>query len=252
MNQYEQGGYFQAPQPEQGYVEPPRTSGLAISSLVCSLIFCCPLTTIIGPILGLIAFVTIGSNPNRKGKGLAITGIILGVVLTSGWVFFGSKVWAFGVRFYDLMESGPKTALVAGSSGDLPGLKEAFYGAGASASDDEAQLFLDELNKRYGAFADSRMDESAGAITPTPGQTSLVWPYIIDFDNATVSADVELIFADPTNNSDPIVFKIGSIVIHDDDLGALRYPPSPDDTPPPPDEDDTSEVADEDSGEPNP
>ncbi len=252
MNQFEHGGFFQEPQLEQGYVEPPRTSGLAISSLVCSLIFCCPLTTIIGPILGLIAFVTIGSNPNRRGKGLAVTGIILGVVLTSGWVYLGSKTWEFFAPAIELMKSGPKTALVAGSAGDLPGFKEAFYGAGASASDDEAQSFLDELNKRYGAFADSRMDESAGGPTPTMGQTTLVLPYIIEFDNATVSADVELIFADPTNNSDPFVFKIGYIVIHDDDLGALRYPPSPDDTPPPPAEDDTSEAPDEDSGKPNP
>lgn len=251
MNQYEQGGFFQEPQPEQGFVEPPRTSGLAISSLVCSLIFCCPLTTIIGPILGLIAFVTIGSNPNRRGKGLAVTGIILGVVLTSGWVYFGSKAWAFFGQAIELVANGPKTALVAGSSGDLTSFKEAFYGEGASVSDDKAQNFLDELNERYGAFADSRFDESSGSFTPTPGQNSMIVPYIIDFDTATVSADVEIIFADPTNNSDPFVFKIGYIVIHDDDLGALRYPPSPDDSPTPPAEDDTSEAADGDVGEPN-
>ena len=80
----------------------------------------------------------------------------------------------------------------------------------------------------------------------------MVPPYIIEFETATVSADVELIFADPQNTDDPFVFKIGFIVIHDDDLGALRYPPSPDETPPPPDEDETSEAADGDSGEPNP
>ena len=89
MNQYEQGGTFQAPL-EPGYGEPSRTSGLAISSLVCSLIFCCPLTTIIGPILGLIAFVSIGSKPNLRGKGLALTGIILGVLMTTlqAWAGF--------------------------------------------------------------------------------------------------------------------------------------------------------------------
>ena len=250
MNQYEQGGVFQAPQ-ESGFSEPPRTSGLAISSLVCSLIFCCPLTTIIGPILGLIAFVSIGSNPNRRGKGLAATGIILGLILTTGWVYLGSKGWAFGVQFYELMMSGPKTALVAGSSNDLTGFKEEFYGAGASVSDEEVQNYLDELNNRYGTFADSRLDESAGSFSPTPGQTSMVLLYIIEFENETMSADVELIFTDPQNSNDPFVFKIGFILIHDDDLGALRYPPSPDDTPPPPDEDDASEATDGDSEEPN-
>ncbi len=48
-----------------------KTSGLAVTSLVFSLILCCPLTTILGPLLGLGALVQIGRNPALKGRGIA-------------------------------------------------------------------------------------------------------------------------------------------------------------------------------------
>ena len=56
-----------------------KISGLAIGSLVCSLICCVPVTTIPGILLGIWAMVSIGNNPARKGKGLAVAGIMLGV-----------------------------------------------------------------------------------------------------------------------------------------------------------------------------
>ena len=66
-----------------------KTSGIAIASLVCSLICCIPVTTILGILLGVGAMVSIGSNPEKKGKGLAITGIILGAVFTA------LQAWAY-------------------------------------------------------------------------------------------------------------------------------------------------------------
>ena len=46
-------------------------SGLATAALICSCIICCPITTIIGPILGLIALLGLRGKPEIKGKGVA-------------------------------------------------------------------------------------------------------------------------------------------------------------------------------------
>lgn len=62
----------------------PKTSGLAIASLVLAILspFTCFITTIPAAILGIVALVKISQNRGQlKGTGLAITGIALPVVL---------------------------------------------------------------------------------------------------------------------------------------------------------------------------
>ncbi len=74
---------------------PQKRSGLAVASLVCSLIFFCPLTTLLGPLLGLIALATMGGDPPKRGKGMAATGIVLGTAFgptRSVDRFFGQMV----------------------------------------------------------------------------------------------------------------------------------------------------------------
>ena len=100
---------------EQPLVE-QKTSGLAIASLVCSLIICCPLTTLIGPFLGLAAVLTIGSNPARKGKGLAMAGIIIGIFATVGW----GTITVWGHKNINVpVQYGPVEVMAAGFSGDI-------------------------------------------------------------------------------------------------------------------------------------
>jgi hypothetical protein len=212
---------------------PAKTSGLAIGALVCSLIFFCPVTTVLGPILGLIALATIGTNPARKGKGLAVVAILLGVLLTVGWIYGGYKIYGVGKLFYETVETGPRDALTAGFAGDFDGFKNAFYGPGAQASDAEAQAFIDELRGRYGEFVGSRMDESrmqGRSTQPQPGEAQMPFPYLLEFTNETVEAEVEIVFADPQAQPQTIgeafINKLGYIEVLDEERGTLRYPPS--------------------------
>ncbi|MBY0309320.1 MAG: DUF4190 domain-containing protein [Phycisphaerales bacterium] len=63
-----------------------RTSVLAILSLVCSLICCIPGLGALAAVLGGVALIRIsGSNGRRSGVGLAIAGIIIGLVVTVIW-----------------------------------------------------------------------------------------------------------------------------------------------------------------------
>jgi hypothetical protein len=89
-----------------GYSMPStsRTSAAAVTSLVCGLIFCIPGLT------GLIAVITGGvgiaatSNPAVKGRGMAIAGLILGLLSLAGWGVLG----LVGVHVYQ--KSGPQRA----------------------------------------------------------------------------------------------------------------------------------------------
>jgi hypothetical protein len=219
MSQYP--GTFNQPYNE-GYAEPPKTSGLAITALVCSLIFCCPITTVLGVILGAIAMVTIGSAPGRKGKGLAIAAVLLGVIFTIGQVLFG--MWFYRTLVKPVME-GPREALVAGFSGDISGFKSHFYGAGATATDADAQQFIEELRTRYGTFVSVKFDEQSGqSARGQPGQPEAPFPYVMTFQNKpSVKATTVIIFVDQKTGA--FVFKLGSITVHDSSLGDVKYPP---------------------------
>jgi hypothetical protein len=216
---------------EPTYQEPPKTSGLAITALILSLVGIIPcvglLTAPIGFLLGLIGAVTIGGNPNRKGVGLAVAAIVIGGLLALGQGYgtywFSSKV---GGAIQKVM-SGPNDALQAGLNGDIAAFKAEFYGAGATAADAEAQAFLDELTNRYGDFVSCRFDDTSGqAAQPAPGQTSLPFPYVLTFSSGTVNAETEIVFGDQ-NTGAAFINKLGYILVFDPDRGDLRYPPAP-------------------------
>ena len=72
---------------------PPRTSVLAILSLVCSLICFIPGLSAIGSLLGVFALLGISASKGRvKGTGLAIAGIAVGIVVSLLW--FGAAIAA--------------------------------------------------------------------------------------------------------------------------------------------------------------
>jgi len=209
-------------QPETG---PAQTSPLAIIALVCSLIFFCPITTILGPILGIVAMIGVGSDPQKKGKGLAVTAIVLGVVFTAGQGYFGYRIGKFGMDIVRYMMQAPNAALTAGFDGDMQGFKDEFHGRGATLSDQQAQQFIDTLRERYGEFQTVNFPQQQ-AQQPAPGQTTAVMPYQLQFSNVTVDAEVELILADP--NTGQFIKKLGYILIKDEERDNVRYPPQTD------------------------
>jgi hypothetical protein len=221
MSQFQIPGAPSVP-PDQPAFESGKTSGLAISSLICSLICCLPFTTIPGILLGAVALVSIGKNPALKGRGLAFTGIVLGVLFTIGQVVIYPVAWKFIKTSMEAVAAGPRDALTAGFAGDVAGFKAEFYGSGANATDAEAQAFIDELRDRYGAYIGTRFNEQAGGPQPGFGQTSAPFPYVVEFENATVDAETEIVFSDPQRGG--FIMKIGSITVFDDDLGDLTYP----------------------------
>jgi hypothetical protein len=66
--------------------QPSTTSGAAVASLICGLLFCIPFVTgLLAFILGLVG-ISSTKNPNVRGRGMAIAGLILGLLSLLGWV----------------------------------------------------------------------------------------------------------------------------------------------------------------------
>lgn len=64
---------------------PQQTSGMAIASLVCGILAFFVLGVVLGPlaiIFGGVALSKIRKNPEVKGRGLAVAGLVLGIVAT--------------------------------------------------------------------------------------------------------------------------------------------------------------------------
>ncbi|HEY1922777.1 MAG TPA: DUF4190 domain-containing protein [Tepidisphaeraceae bacterium] len=77
-----------------GYSMQPnvRTSGAAIASLVCGLILCIPFVTgLVAIITGIVGISTTG-NPAVKGRGMAIAGLILGLINFGLWGAGGGAI----------------------------------------------------------------------------------------------------------------------------------------------------------------
>lgn len=55
-----------------------KTSALAITALVFSLLMCTPLFPLLGVIFGIVAIVKIGKDPTKSGKGIAIAAVAVG------------------------------------------------------------------------------------------------------------------------------------------------------------------------------
>lgn len=217
----------------EAYAGEQKTSGMAIASLVCSLICCLPVTTIPGVLLGIAAMVSIGNDPAKKGKGIAVTGIVLGVLFTVGQAAIYPPAIDYIKEMLKLVEKGPETALIAGFDGDIAGFKSQFHGPGAMATDAEAQAFLDQLRARYGEF---ELTSMRGQSQQSPfGQPIVTFDYVLIFKNTEVKCATEIAFSDPKKGG--FINKLSSITVDDPDLGLLVYPPEPGDadaTPAPP------------------
>jgi hypothetical protein len=74
-------------QDNQNFIAPVKTNGMAIAGFVLSF-FVSPL----GIIFSAIGLNQIGKDPRQGGKGLAIAGLILGILGTVFWVFWMAAI----------------------------------------------------------------------------------------------------------------------------------------------------------------
>jgi hypothetical protein len=202
---------------------PMRTSGWALVALLCSLGVFCPVLTIVGPVLGVIALREIGRSDARRGRGLAWAAIVLGAVVTAAWA--GGGIW-WHVNVRRPLLSGPQAELRAGFAGDVAAFKAGFTSDGASASDAEARSFLNALSSRYGTFIEASLDMPDDADAAAVDRHRPVLPYRLVFDGQTVQGEAAFVIADAATGR--LLCRFDWLIVYDDRLGNLRYPPSED------------------------
>ena len=198
-------------------IERPRggTSRWAMFALGTSLAFCCPVLTIIGPLLAVRALVETRANPGMRGRGMAIAAMWIGVIGCAAWI---ALLFWWNANVRNAMIHGPQAALHAGMAGDLAAFREQFVGDGATAGDDRANTFLAAIRDRYGAFQYAAQDQMAAGSTPATGREVTI-PYVLNFDRGPVKSDVRLLLF--ARGLEP---RLQAITIKDALRGELTYP----------------------------
>lgn len=137
---------------------PPRTNGFAIGSLVCGLLGCFPivLTALAAIVLGLLG-IKKSKEPNTGGKGLAIAGLVLGLIgLLWSAGFIGASIWGYRTANKLVLEPGRQISssfINTLSSGDT---NAASQYVSSSISQDELNQ-LSQKVKSYGQVKDIKI-----------------------------------------------------------------------------------------------
>lgn len=224
MSQYPPNPYAYSPQDsaeQSAPPAPPKVSALAIASLVCSLFICCPIVTLVGPFLGLSAIISISAHPmERRGKGIALAGIIIGIITTAAW---GGGIYFAGLLtrgMLDFADHDVATALDDGFAGDFNKFRLVLTSDSAQqATDGTIQTFLDELTARYGAFSDVNISDSLEGFETENNRVTM--PVELEFAGGkTVSGRMEFILESVSADG----WRLHSITIPDRDRGDLRFP----------------------------
>ena len=219
---------------------PPRTSAMAIVSLVGGLLFCIPaLPQALGVILGIAALIAVGRSAGRiKGRGLAIGGIVASILSIAGW---GLATFAF-FNAMRLPAQPIERFLVDLQGGDIETARVFLTEETSDAmSDRELAAFGSRLEEEYCRIQHARMDIFIRAfrrgIQPPPGwdssqafnmnrnQTGVPIPMPIQLECSDATAYGLAMFVIEQNTGGQATFLIESIQIADS-AGTWGLPPA--------------------------
>lgn len=144
---------------------PERTSVLAVSSLVCSLICCFPGLGAIGVLLGTGGlFAIMRSNGRLSGRAFAIVGIVVGLIITIAQVGL-----VIGIKSgFDFWARSSTTVATTVSTGDVAQVRP-LISPSATITDEQIRLFGTDIKDKL------------GAIKPQPDSLMKQWSLFSDF-----------------------------------------------------------------------
>ncbi len=194
------------------------SSRMPLLAVMCSLIFFCPLTTVIGVVLGLWALAKADRTPGNKGRKLAIVAVALGGMFTVLQVTTTYQVLA-NLRMVGTM---PASAIRDAQQGDSARFRAMFGPSGKQASDDSINEFVLAIQSRFGSIEGSRLPLRT-LWAERPEGDAVVYTWELHFTDQVVHARARLRRSD----------QVGPMII----LQELRIPlPEGDDLVFPPEE----------------
>ncbi len=193
--------------------EPRPLSAMAVTSLVFGLLFCVPGAGLLGTIFGLIGIAGTGANGARRGRGIAVSGTVLSVLLLIGQIIV--LAWMIGQIMFFI--TGPQDVMKAAAAGDRAVLDKFFF-ADEVPSDAEVVAFIDAVTAEAGDFQGAMLSDNAQPpMSPAAGDAMKV-PFTFQFAKGTRSGIVSFVVAeDGTTTGSGLSVAIRSIAITGDD-----------------------------------
>jgi hypothetical protein len=207
-----------------GHDEKPM-SGMAVTAFVLTLIFCIPVLPLVGLLLGLGALGRTSADGPMRGRPLAITAVILGLLMTVGQVYATVQIVKVAQIFGDSITSvitGPEESMQAAFDGDNA-KATSFWWEGDAPSEAETAAFVTAAKARFGDFAKAFPSEGtepgAGA-----GQSEFTIPFTFTFSNGTFDGEVSFVATKQGEmTSGGSFLGIDKIVIKDPDGADLAW-----------------------------
>jgi hypothetical protein len=200
-----------------------RYCGWAVASFAASVLFLCPVLTVLAPILGWRALIACRQDPTLRGRNLARAGIGLGICTTILSVAF--LIWfipRWDARIRQPLLTGPQTALRAGADGGPEAFLAHVMVPTTPQRREEAATFLANLEARYGRFLQSMQSTGRQPDSETQNRQAPRLAYVLQFERREVVADVQIEFVPDGLFADA---RLRWIRVIDADLGDLVYPP---------------------------
>jgi len=208
---------------EQNRISDKPRCGMATASLICSLILCCPIVTLVGVILGIVALLKIRGSA-MSGRGLAWAGIIIGILTTTLTTLFMIIAINIGLGVLEQTPESVTTAIKAGITGDIEKFRMEFTHDAVAASDDEITSFLETITTRYGVFDKAVIDMATmqAGQQPSTGEGESELPIQLVFETKTISAIAVFTLAIGTDSL--IDVQIQCLLIRDPENGDVAFP----------------------------
>jgi hypothetical protein len=194
---------------------------MATASLICSLILCCPIVTLVGVILGIVALLKIRGSA-MSGRGLAWAGIIIGILTTTLTTLFMIIAINVGLGVLEQTPESVTTAIKAGITGDIEKFRMEFTHDAVAASDDEITSFLETITTRYGVFDKAVIDMATMQAGQQPSGDEPELPIQLVFETKTISAIAVFTVAKGTDSL--IDVQIQCLLIRDPENGDVAFP----------------------------
>jgi hypothetical protein len=196
-------------------------SSMATASLICSLILCCPIVTLVGIILGIVALVRIRGS-EMSGRGLAWAGIVIGILTTSLTTIFIIIAMNIGFGVLEQTPESVTTAIKAGMTGDIVTFRSEFTHDAVAASDDEITSFLELISTRYGVFDKAVIDMATMQAGQQPSGDEPEIPIQLVFETKTISAVT--VFTVVEGAESLVDVQISCLLIRDPENGDTAFP----------------------------
>ena len=186
----------------------------AVASLVCAILFVCPIAPLLGLVLGTAALFDV-RRKNRSGTRMVIAAMVVSVLAIGGWALLAGW-WNTHARHPMLF--GPAEAIVAGQGGDTAAFVAAFLGGDDANAERDAIEFLTTVTGRYGLLTASRQREDDREVSTLRRAAIL---YEFQFETGPVDTEAEFVLS---KDGGGLVLKFAWVVIRDPEAGDVRYP----------------------------